>query len=207
VPLWNNQIFNGGATGNSRPKFGFPEYFASPVVANVTANTANTIGVSANAYANTYGPATWDGKGGPGHAGWINIRIGKGYIAAIDSILNAGNNIANGSYAVIYGGGGANANIQVTSVTGNGVYGNVTSVVLRSGGDGYNTAVNGANTGTFGSMNVTVRRSGTGANAHISVIMGGRAGRVEAETIVAMGSMTGNDDAANTFFVPNATPL
>lgn len=208
MPLWDNRITGGGTSGNSRPKFGFPEYFASPVVANVTANTANTIGVSANAYSNTSGPAPWDGKGGPGHAGWINIRTGRGYVAEIVSILAAGNNIQNGSFALINGGNGSGAIIQVTSVNGNGVFGNITSLAIISGGSGYNTTVNGANAGSGGPMNVTFLRSGTvGANGHASVRMGGRAGRVEAETIVAMGSITGNDNAANTYFVPNNQPL
>ncbi len=208
MPLWNNQIFGGGTTGNSRPKFGFPEYFASPVVANVTANTANTIGVSANAYSNTSGPSFFAGKGGPGHAGWINIRIGRGYVAGIDTITVPGNNITNGTFALITGGNGSGANIQVTGVSGNGVIGNVTQLTVRSGGSGYNTNVNGANTGVTGAMNVMILRTGsTGSNAFATVIMGGRAGRVEAETIVAMGTISGNDNAANSYFVPNARPL
>lgn len=208
MPLWGTTIFNGGTSGNTRPKFGFPEYFASPVVANVEANTANTIGVSANAYANASGPSFFAGKGGPGHAGWINIRIGRGYVAGIDAILNAGNNIQNGSFAIINGGNGTGANIQVTGVNGNGVFGNVTQLTILSGGSGYNTTANGANAGFGGPMNVVILRSGTlGSNAFVSVRMGGRAGRVESETIVAMGSLTGNDNAANTYFVPNDRPL
>lgn len=208
MPLWDNRVFGGGTSGNTRPKFGFPEYFASPVVANVTANTANTIGVSANAYSNTSGPAFFAGKGGPGHAGWINIRIGRGYVAGIDTILNAGNNIQNGSFAIINGGNGSGANIQVTGVSGNGIVGNVTQLTIRNGGSGYNTAINGANAGVSGPMNVVILRSGTtGSNAFATVLMGGRAGRVEAETIVAMGSLSGNDNAANTYFVPNDRPL
>lgn len=208
MPLWGNRIFGGGTSGNTRPQYGFPEYFASPVVANVEANTANTIGVSANAYSNTNGAAFFAGRGGPGHAGWINIRIGRGYIASLNTILSAGNNISNGSFAVIFGGNGGFANIQVTGVTGDGITGNVTSIAIRSGGNNYNTFVNGPNTGPSGAINVAfVRSGGTGANAFISVNMGGRAGRIEAETLVAMGSLTGNDTAANTFFVPNDRPL
>lgn len=208
MPLWDNRVFGGGTSGNTRPKFGFPEYFASPVVANVTANTANTIGVSANAYSNTSGPTFFAGKGGPGHAGWINIRIGRGYVAGIDTITAAGNNITVNSFALIWGGNGSGANIQVTGVSGNGIVGNVTQLTIRNGGSGYNTAINGANAGVSGPMNVVILRSGTtGSNAFATVLMGGRAGRVEAETIVAMGSLTGNDNAANTYFVPNDRPL
>lgn len=204
MPLWDNRIFNGGVSGNSRPKFGFPEYFASPVVANVTANTANTIGVSANAYSNTQGPSFFAGRGGPGHAGWINLRIGRGYIADVNTIVVAGNSIANGTFATIFGGNGGFANIQVTGVTGDGITGNVTRVAIRSGGNNYNTFVNGPNSGTSGPINVTFGRTGAGgSNAFITVIMGGRAGRVEAETLVAMGSITGADNAANTFFDRN----
>ena len=118
--------------------------------------------------------------GHPQHAGWVIRKTGMGPIVAITA--NAGSVGAN-SYITFSQGNGrdgsgntaANAQISVNTA------GYITAVTLNSGGLYANTPVATANSG----------------NASFTITMGGRANRVTTETVVAMGSMTG--DGGNVF--------
>lgn len=124
--------------------------------------------INASASANTL-------LGKPQHAGWVIRKTGMGPVVAISA--NAGAVGAN-SFIIFSQGNGrdgsgntaAVANIAVNSA------GYITTVSLISGGLYANTPIATANSG----------------NASFTITMGGRANRVTTETIVAMGSMTGD---------------
>lgn len=124
--------------------------------------------INAEASANTL-------LGVPQHAGWVIRKTGMGPIVAISA--NAGAVGANGFITFSQGNGrdgsgntAANASISVNTA------GYITAVTLNSGGLYANTPVATAASG----------------NASFTITMGGRANRVTTETIVAMGSMTGD---------------
>lgn len=140
------------------------------------ANTSSTYGVSVTERANTTG----DGKR-VAHSGWVKQTIGTGPVIAL-TIANAGGSYSNG-YLTFTGGGGTGANGSIL-VNANG---NVTSVILNSKGSGYTSA-----------PSVALPAGGTGGS--ITATVGGRAGRRSYETLVATGSITGDDAADNTYF-------
>jgi hypothetical protein len=168
-----------GVTGNSKPKY---------------ANTTSVFGVSVTEAANTLG----DGKK-VAHAGWVQQTIGTGPIASI-TITSGGSGInASGflSVSAVTGAGSANANISyfiansqntLQSFSTNPAWNVVTRVVVNSPGAGYSDVPTvlylGANT----------------TRPTFAVTLGGRAGRRSYETLVAMGSMTGDNPADNTYF-------
>lgn len=140
------------------------------------ANTSSVFGVSATEAANTTG----DGKK-VAHSGWVKQTIGTGPVTAL-TISNAGGGYSNGYLAFSGGSGsGANGYIRVNAL------GNVTSVVLSTKGSGYTSA-----------PSVALPAGGTGGS--VTATVGGRAGRRSYETLVAMGSITGDDTADNTYF-------
>jgi hypothetical protein len=141
------------------------------------ANTANTFGVSVTEAANTSG----DGKKIT-HTGWVKQTLGTGSVETI-TITTAGAGYSNG-FAVIAGGGGTGANASFV-VNGSG---NITSIIINSKGSGYTSA-----------PSVTAEGSNT-AVAVLVATVDGRAGRVHYETLVATGSITGDDTADNTYF-------
>lgn len=115
--------------------------------------------------------------GHPQHAGWVVRKVGTGPVVSISA--NAGSVGAN-SYITfskgngIDGSGNTAANAQITVNTA----GYITDITVNSGGLYANTPIATANSG----------------NSVLTVVMGGRANRVQTETLVAMGSMTGDGD-------------
>ena len=137
-------------------------------------------GVSAAEAANTAG----EGKK-VAHAGW-NLRTrGTGPLTSI-TIAAAGGSYANSdTFAVAAGTGGTNATGNVvTNATGN-----VVSYSVSNWGANFNSAA----------PTVTITTS-TGTGASLTAVAGGRAGRVQYETLVAMGSITG--DASDDTLLP-----
>lgn len=143
-------------------------------------------GVSAAEAANT------SGEGGKvAHAGWNLRTVGTGSLATL-VITTPGGGYANGDVVTIVAGtGGTNATAAVVTTP----LGNVTSVSITSSGAGFITT---APTG------ITVANSTggatTGSNAVFTATVGGRAGRVQYETLVAMGSQ--DDGTADDAFLP-----
>ena len=134
-------------------------------------------GVSAAEAANTAG----EGKK-VAHAGW-NLRTrGTGPLTSI-TVAAAGRTYANSdTFSVAAGTGGTNATGNlVTNATGN-----VVSYSVSNWGANFNSAA----------PTVTITTS-TGTGASLTAVAGGRAGRVQYVTLVAMGSITGDasDDA------------
>lgn len=108
------------------------------------------------------------------HQGWVKIKQGTGPITSIS--VDGGPRTYTNTYLTIAGANTTPANASLL-VLGT----NTVSVVLRSGGTGFASAptitANGANNSTL----------------TFTATMGGRAGRVQAETIVALSETTITD--------------
>jgi len=148
-------------------------YFANTKISAFMANAAiGLFGVDATEQQNAL-----NSLGHPQHAGWVIRKVGTGPVVSITA--NAGA-VAVNSYITFSQGNGVNgsgntaANAQITVNTA----GYITSITVNSGGIYANTPIATANQG----------------NSALTVTMGGRAGRIQTETIVAMGSMTGDND-------------
>jgi len=201
MPLWGGRQYQ--ASGNTRPNWPFAPYFAVPQggtllagAANNAQNVANVIGVTANGMTD---PASTL-RGGVAHAGWQALSVGRGYLRDAGSIIAPGNNITNGAVALInYGtSNGTGGALVVTSVNGNGAVGNVLTFAVSAPGSGINTA-------NAQLINVRFQNNATfGGNAYVNVLLGGRAGRIQSETLVAMGSLVGSMNEANNWFANNA---
>ena len=114
-----------------------------------------------------------------GHAGWVLRRTGMGGIATISAGATNKSNVGN-AYITFTGGGTGNtsANAQLfVNATSN----VVTTIVLNNAGM-YETTPSATVAGN--------------ANVTITLTMGGRANRNTVETLVAMGSMTGDGSAS-----------
>lgn len=138
------------------------------------ANTANVYGVSATEAANTQG----DGNKIT-HTGWVQQSVGTGPVTAVT--ISDANTASGPGFITFTGGGGSGANASFT-VDANNI---VNSVTLVSGGSGYTSAPTAAI---------------SGSNTVLTVEVGGRAGRRFYETLVAGGSISGDNPADNTYF-------
>jgi hypothetical protein len=194
MSLWGNLD---GITGNNKPKYANTTYRISNSTINGSkANTAKyygaVYGVSATEAANTL----VDGDK-VAHAGWVSQKIGTGPIASV-TVVNGGQNYNSAGYIVVSGGGDGTVNLAYTiansrntlqTYSSNSYWNTIASVVVVNGGAGFNVAptlvANGPNSANF---------------ATFSVALGGRAGRVNYETLVAMGSMTGDDTGDDKYF-------
>jgi hypothetical protein len=147
------------------------------------ANVATVFGVSATEASNTLGD-------GPkvAHAGWVKQTIGTGGLATV-TISNAGQGINANGFLIVSGANTVEANIAyyVSSNT-NSALNVITSVVIQNPGAGYTSAP----TITFAGTNTVLPT--------FASTVGGRAGRVFYETLVAGGSISGDDTADDTYF-------
>lgn len=175
MPLWGK---SDNATGNSKPKY---------------ANVASTMGVSVTEKSNTQAIAAGNI---PPHSGWVKQTLGTGGVATI-TISSGGTGINAAGYLTISGGGGTGANASYTtansqntlqSYSTNPAWNVVATVVLNSPGSGYTSAP----TVTYVGANTT--------RPSLTAVMSGRAGRKFYETLVATGSIRGDDTADNTYF-------
>jgi hypothetical protein len=173
MTLWGNLD---NATGNQKPVF---------------SNTAITYGVSVTEEANTLG----DGSK-VAHSGWVKQTIGTGSLATI-SISNTGTGINATGFLSISGGDGTGANASYTtansqntmqSFSTNPAWNVISTVIINDSGSGYTSAPTILYTGAN-----TIRPQFTST-------VGGRAGRRSYETLVATGSIAGDDSNDDTFF-------
>lgn len=186
--LWGNVD---AASGNQKPVF-----------ANTTNNTASstTHGSTANSLGN-YGAmmgisATELQRNAllantsvhrPSHAGWVSAKVGAGPIASI-RVTAAGDGYPASNSLTITDqsnrGSGAVATYSVNTVSNT-----ITSVTISNGGAGYVNA-----------DSIVITAVGPGGNATFQAVLGGRAGRVQYETIIAMGSISGDDPKDDVYF-------
>lgn len=194
MSLWGNLD---GITGNNKPVYANTTYrISNSTINGSAANTAKyygaVYGVSATEAANTL----VDG-GKVAHAGWVSQKIGTGPVATI-TIANGGQGYNAAGFLTISGGGGdgtinvsytiANSLNSMQSYSSNARQNTIASITINSPGAGFNAAP----TVIAGGSNI--------APASFTVTLGGRAGRVQYETLVAMGSMTGDDTGDNKYF-------
>lgn len=154
---------------------------------NVSSKKAvGQFGVSAAEAANTTG----EGKKVT-HAGWNLRTVGTGSLATL--VLTApGRSYSNTDVVIINAGrGGTNATASVVTTA----LGNLVSVSITSIGAGFTTAAPSAITVANSTGGAT-----TGSLATFTATAGGRAGRVQYETLVAMGSQT--DGSADDAILP-----
>jgi hypothetical protein len=153
-------------------------YYANTAIGSFIDKAAiGVFGVDAAEQTTQTGLSTSSTTGHPQHAGWVVRKVGTGPVVTISA--NAGSVGAN-SYITFSQGNGidgsgsiaANAQISVNAT------GYITGITVNSGGLYANTPIATANSG----------------NSVLTVVMGGRANRVQTETLVAMGSMTGDGD-------------
>lgn len=150
-------------------------YYANTKISAFIGNAAiGVFGVDASEQANTTAAT-----GKAAHQGWNIRKVGTGPVVTITANSGA---VGVNSYIQFSGGNGiagsgntaANAQISVNTA------GYITSITINNGGSYANTPIATPNTG----------------NAVFTLTMGGRANRVQMETIVALGGgMTGDGDA------------
>lgn len=189
MPLWGNLD---NATGNQKPLFAnTANAWSKSTINGDKANTAKYYGNMMGVSAGEQGRVAKHG----GHAGWTSQKIGTGPIKDI-SIVTGGQGINANGFLLLTDtsvlGTGANANISFTisKNTANYLNNTIASLAIVSGGDGWSN-----------SSQITVVTNGANAVAPtFSITLGGRGDRVNYETIVAMGSITGDDPRDNAFF-------
>ena len=164
------------AQANGSTMFGNTQIAAFQVNHNITAGIfgVDTTEQSVSASSNTH----------PQHAGWVLVKKGTGPIATISA--NASSYSPDGNVYLTFSGGGSGTTAANAQIITNGAKA-ITGITLNSGGNYDRAPV----VGTVANSNVA-----------ITITMGGRAGRVQTETLVAMGSMT--SDASDDAIFPDA---
>lgn len=180
MALWSNTDANTSAPkyfvagGYGVNKNGEQLYGNTQLSAFSTGSALGVFGVDKDEAANT----TAEGKFVQ-HAGWNLRKAGSGKVLSITA--NTGATSPDGNVLITFSGGGTG-----TSAANAQIFVNSASKVIQT-----ITMIAG------GSYTSTPTVSAVNAIATFTVTMGGRANRVQYETMVAMGSMTsdGNDDA------------
>jgi hypothetical protein len=169
APLFNTIIAQ-GVQANGNVAYG--NVAVSAFVANAT---VGVFGVDTTEQAVAANPKS-------GHSGWNLVSSGTGGVVSITA--NTGAVSGNGNVYITFTGGDFGSGTG--NVTANAqIFTNSVSKVIT------NIVVN-----TAGSYGITPTLAATNCNAVFATTMGGRANRVQVETLVAMGSMTsdGSDD-------------
>jgi hypothetical protein len=156
-------------------------YYANTKLGSFSDNQAVGIfGVSAEEQANA---RTVVSTGTPQHAGWVTRRVGMGPVATITA--NAGAVGVNSTITIVansgFGNTGSNGRSTIIPVV----------ATIATNTAGYISSITIVNPGLY--ANTPILRPNTG-NAVFTVTMGGRANRVQTETLVAMGSITGDNE-------------
>lgn len=124
----------------------------------------------------------------PQHAGWVLVKKGTGPIATISA--NSNSYSPDGNVYLTFSGGGSGTTAANAQIITNGAKA-ITGITLNSGGNYERAPV----VGTVANSNVA-----------ITITMGGRAGRTQTETLVAMGTIgtVGTADASDDTLFPDA---
>jgi hypothetical protein len=195
MSLWGNKDY---ATGNNKPVYANTTYVVSNSTINGSkANTAKYYGavwgVSETEQSNTASIAAGHHAQ---HAGWVSQKIGTGPIKSI-AITSGGQGYNAAGFLTISGGGDGSVNVAYTiansqntlqSYSSNARWNAISTLTIVNPGAGFNVAP----TVIAGGSNI--------APATFSVTLGGRAGRVQYETLVAMGSISGDNPSDNVYF-------
>jgi len=165
----------GESLANSQPSSVFGNTYMSATRTNVE---FGVFGIDT-----TEEPLITDGS--PTHAGWVARTKGSGPVDSVTANTNAVGPAASAcTYTLVLSGGGTNNTAAQVSVT--------------TAATGRITTINVSNAGLYTGTPTT----NTFGNTVFTFTMGGRNGRTTFETIVAMGSMTG--DASDDAIAPDA---
>ena len=128
------------------------------------------------------------------------VKVGADNVVSV-AINTAGSGYTAGALVVDNTGSGGTGFAGTFTVDGDGA---ITGVTIIDGGSGY-TSVPSISGDAGGSGGVLAGALGTGNYTHAgwvkrTVGTGGRAGRVQYETLVAMSSISGDDNTADTEF-------
>ncbi len=186
MALWSNTDDN-----TSAPKYavegglgvsanGYTLYGNTTSGAYVTGAAVGVFGVSPAEKVDTTG----EGPKVP-HAGWNVRKAGTGPVESI-TITGGNADYRTPGFITFTGGGGGSAN---ASYTVNTTTNTINSITLVNGGSGYLSAPTATAANANGATTLTC-----------SVTVGGRAGRVQYECLVAMGSM--NDGTSDDAILP-----
>jgi hypothetical protein len=187
MSLWGNKDY---PSGNQKPLFANTTLTTSKsTINNGVANTDKFYGAVAGVSVTEQQRANNVGGPIPQHAGWVSVKVGTGPITGV-TITDGGDVTANGfiilkDNSVL--GKGANANIAYTVSNTD----NVVSVTIINGGDGWSNAA---------AIGYAVTDSSNVTQPTLTFTLGGRAGRIKTETLVAMRSITLDDPSDNVFF-------
>lgn len=198
--LWGNKDYE---TSNLKPVFANTTNASSnSVIHGTSANTNKYYGVVAGVSATEQAAVTTSGlPQQPAHAGWVSLKIGTGPITTIS--VSGGTGINDAGYLTITDtsvlGQGTGANVYYTTANSQNTlesysidptlntYGTLT---LVSGGSLYSNSSD---------ILVTPATAGI-TNGTFTLTLGGRAGRIQTETLVAMGSITFDDPRDNVYY-------
>jgi hypothetical protein len=198
MSLWGNLD---NATGNQKPVFANTTNVQSNSTIHSTAANTNQyyglmmgVSVAEEERSNTTAQH-------PAHAGWVSVKYGTGPITSITVSGGTGIN-ASGNLIITdisAHGQGTTANISYTTAnlqntletySSNAQLNTFGTLTIVSGGSGYSNS---------SALRIVTNKTAI-ANGTFTAILGGRAGRIKTETIVAMGSITGDDPRDNVLF-------
>lgn len=193
VGLWGNNA----AAGSEAP-FGFYPVLPTNAANGQTLYGNTQIGafinnVSVGVFAANNQQAATTGAHSAYHAGWVTVTRFTGPIATLTLGTNPGGYTNSNTFSVLVGGGTANANVTFATNSTGFATGTVTIV---AGGSFANT--DSANL-TFFVANTAAQVKGTAPT--FTVAFGGKAGRRNYETLVAMVSMANTMTAAQIAFL------
>lgn len=121
----------------------------------------------------------------PQHAGWVLVKSGTGPVVSISANSNSySTDSKSRTVYLTFSGGGVGTTTANAQIVANTTTGLITGVTVNSGGNYLRAPVVG---------------SVANSNAVFTITMGGRAGRVQTETLVATGTIgtVGTADAAD----------
>jgi hypothetical protein len=197
--LWGNVD---GPTGNNKPKYANTSNLTSNssthgyLIANTNAGYGVVFGVDVTEKGTSEGQRI-------AHPGWVSQKTGTGPIIGV-ALINGGSGYNSGGYLTvtdtsIYG-KGDEANISFTiantrntlqNYSENAEWNVVHTIVVNAGGSLYSDSDQVEL--SFPDTPIT--------EASYTIVLGGRGDRKNYETLVAMGSMTGDDIADSSTFV------
>jgi hypothetical protein len=198
MSLWGNLD---NATGNDKPLYANTSLTTSQSTINGTAaNTVKYYGVVAGVSVTEEERSNTTPQH-PTHAGWVSLKIGTGPITSITATGGTGINAA--GFLIVTDtsdyGRGANVNIAFTTANSqntlqvsspNSAWNTIGTLTIVDGGDGFSSV-----------DDITVDLDGDYTDAPtFTITLGGRAGRIATETLVAMGSISGDDPADNVWY-------
>lgn len=198
MPLWGNKDY---VTGNNKPLYAnTSNAYSNSTINGTQANTDTyygyVMGVSATEISASVGTPQH-----PTHAGWISLKVGTGPVTGISVSGATGINAAGylNLTDISVKGSGTGANISFTtanaqnsqqSYSSNSTLNTFGTFTVVNGGSGFSNA---------SAITVTTNGSNTSLGT-VTVTLGGRAGRVKTETLVAMNSITLDDPRDNVWF-------